>query len=183
MESRIDYNKVDPGAAKAMYGLEAYVKKSGLESSLIELVKLRASQINGCAFCIDMSIEKFLQWQWSGYSAAHQNRTNLLLHLVAVPLFMSATLLAVYALVGLSLPALAAAAICFLVSLILQGRGHKLEAKVPEPFKGGLDFIVRLFAEQWITFPRFVLTGGWLENLSKTATRAASLEGKRERQN
>ncbi|MGH9840514.1 MAG: hypothetical protein ACREEM_17190 [Blastocatellia bacterium] len=41
MESRIDYNKVDPGAAKAMYGLEAYVKKSGLDSSLIELVKLR----------------------------------------------------------------------------------------------------------------------------------------------
>jgi hypothetical protein len=114
-----------------------------------------------------MSIGKFLQWQWSGYSAAHRNRTNLLLHLVAVPLFMSATLMTVYAMVGLSLPALAAAALCFIASLIIQGRGHKLEATPPEPFNGGLDFILRLFAEQWITFPRFVLTGGWFENLSK----------------
>lgn len=51
---RIDYAKVAPGALDAMYGLEKYVQQSGLESSLIELVKLRASQINGCAFCVDM---------------------------------------------------------------------------------------------------------------------------------
>jgi hypothetical protein len=123
-----------------------------------------------------MSIEKFLQWQWSGYSAAHRNRTNLLIHIVAVPLFMSATLLAVYSLIRFSLPTLAGAALCVLLSLILQGRGHKLEAKAPEPFKGGLDFILRLFAEQWITFPRFVLTGGWFENLSNAAPKPASLE-------
>src|SRR5215813_465486 len=125
-----------------------------------------------------MSLEKFLQWQWTGYSAAHRNRTNLLIHLIAVPLFMASTLLAVYALVRLSWPILAAAAFFFLVSLILQGRGHKLEATAPEPFKGGLDFILRLFAEQWITFPRFVLTGGWFENLSNAAPKPASLEGK-----
>ena len=124
-----------------------------------------------------MSIEKVLQWQWSGYSAAHQNRINLLLHLIAVPLFMSATLLAIYALVGFSFSALAGAALGFLVSLIIQGRGHKLEATQPEPFKGGSDFIVRLFAEQWITFPRFVLTGGWFNNLSKAAKKPASAEG------
>jgi uncharacterized membrane protein YGL010W len=123
-----------------------------------------------------MSIEKFLQWQWSGYSAAHRNRTNLLIHIVAVPLFMSATLLAVYSLIRFSLPTLAGAALCSLVSLILQGRGHKLEAKAPEPFKGGLNFILRLFAEQWITFPRFVLTGGWFENLSNAAPKPASLD-------
>jgi hypothetical protein len=125
-----------------------------------------------------MSIEKFLQWQWSGYSGAHRNRTNLLIHIVAVPLFMSATLLALYSLIRFSLPTLAGAALCFLVSLILQGRGHKLEATAPEPFKGGLDFILRLFAEQWITFPRFVLTGGWFENLSNAAPKPASLGGK-----
>jgi AhpD family alkylhydroperoxidase len=39
---------------KAMHGLERYVRTSGLEQSLIELVKLRASQINGCAYCVDM---------------------------------------------------------------------------------------------------------------------------------
>ena len=46
--------KLAPDAYKAMSALEAAVKASGLETSLIELVKMRASQINGCAFCIHM---------------------------------------------------------------------------------------------------------------------------------
>ena len=54
MKPRLDYTKAAPGGYKAMAGLEAYVRHSGLESSLLELIKLRASQINGCAFCIDM---------------------------------------------------------------------------------------------------------------------------------
>jgi AhpD family alkylhydroperoxidase len=54
MQSRIEYAKVAPGAMTAMLGLETYVRHCGLEHSLIELVKLRASQINGCACCVDM---------------------------------------------------------------------------------------------------------------------------------
>jgi AhpD family alkylhydroperoxidase len=55
MEPRIDYLKVaPPGAAQAMYGLENYVRNCGLEHSLLELMKVRASQLNGCAYCIDM---------------------------------------------------------------------------------------------------------------------------------
>ena len=54
MQSRIDYNKVAPGSVQAMYKLQKYVDASGLEHSLLELVKTRVSQINGCAFCIDM---------------------------------------------------------------------------------------------------------------------------------
>jgi AhpD family alkylhydroperoxidase len=54
MEARIDYTKASPNALKAMYGLQAAVNASGLEPSLQELIKLRVSQINGCAFCIDM---------------------------------------------------------------------------------------------------------------------------------
>ncbi|HWG59871.1 MAG TPA: carboxymuconolactone decarboxylase family protein [Candidatus Acidoferrales bacterium] len=54
MEPRIDVAKVDPKAYQAMLGLEHYVRQSGLEPSLLNLVKLRASQINGCAYCIDM---------------------------------------------------------------------------------------------------------------------------------
>jgi AhpD family alkylhydroperoxidase len=54
MQPRIDYSTATAGALQAMYGLEEYVKKCGLEVSLIELVKLRASQLNGCAYCIDM---------------------------------------------------------------------------------------------------------------------------------
>ncbi len=54
MKPRIEYRKVAPGVMEAMSGLERYVASCGLEPSLLELVKLRASQINGCAFCIDM---------------------------------------------------------------------------------------------------------------------------------
>jgi AhpD family alkylhydroperoxidase len=54
MEQRLDYPKLAPDAAKAMYGLGAYLARCGLEPALLELVKIRASQINGCAFCIDM---------------------------------------------------------------------------------------------------------------------------------
>lgn len=54
MQPRIEYAKVAPNAMSAMRGLEQYVRQSGLDPSLLELVKLRASQINGCAYCIDM---------------------------------------------------------------------------------------------------------------------------------
>lgn len=54
MQPRINYGAVDTDAVQAMLGLEKYVVKSGLEHSLIDLVKLRASQINRCAYCIDM---------------------------------------------------------------------------------------------------------------------------------
>lgn len=54
MKSRLNYNEVAPGALRAMMGLEKYVHQSDLESSLVELVKMRASQLNECAYCIDM---------------------------------------------------------------------------------------------------------------------------------
>ena len=54
MKERLNYSKVAPEALKAMRELEKYVHGSGLERSLYELVKTRASQINGCAYCIDM---------------------------------------------------------------------------------------------------------------------------------
>lgn len=54
MNPRINLNKVAPELMKPMFALEEAIQKSGLEHSLIHLVKIRASQINGCAFCIDM---------------------------------------------------------------------------------------------------------------------------------
>ena len=51
---RIDYPQASPGAARAMAELEQYVRGSGLERPLLELVKIRASQINGCGYCLDM---------------------------------------------------------------------------------------------------------------------------------
>jgi len=54
MHPRIDYAHVAPGVARAMSHLEAYVHQAGLERSLLELMKVRASLINGCAYCVDM---------------------------------------------------------------------------------------------------------------------------------
>jgi AhpD family alkylhydroperoxidase len=51
---RVDYATAFPDGFKAMLGLEKAVRGSGLESELLELVKLRASQLNGCAYCLDM---------------------------------------------------------------------------------------------------------------------------------
>ena len=54
MESRLDYTKLAPEPIGAMYSLGGYLARCGLEKGLLELVKIRASQINGCAYCIDM---------------------------------------------------------------------------------------------------------------------------------
>ncbi|MGB6074868.1 MAG: carboxymuconolactone decarboxylase family protein, partial [Candidatus Acidiferrales bacterium] len=54
MQARIDVTKVDPKAFQAMFALENYVRDSGIEKPLLELMKMRASQINGCAYYIDM---------------------------------------------------------------------------------------------------------------------------------
>jgi AhpD family alkylhydroperoxidase len=54
MQARLDFRKASPAGTKAMGELHAFLHKCGLERSLLELVKLRASQLNGCAHCIDM---------------------------------------------------------------------------------------------------------------------------------
>jgi AhpD family alkylhydroperoxidase len=54
MKSRINYFQAAPDAVKALTALEAQIQGGGLEQPLIELVRTRASQINGCAFCINM---------------------------------------------------------------------------------------------------------------------------------
>ncbi|HEX5572742.1 MAG TPA: carboxymuconolactone decarboxylase family protein [Ktedonobacterales bacterium] len=54
MDPRMNYGKAAPGLMKAMGALEDYVDHCGLEPGLLDLIKLRASQINGCAYCVDM---------------------------------------------------------------------------------------------------------------------------------
>src|SRR5262245_14344809 len=54
MEARIDLRHVDPGIFHAMLGLERQVRAAGLDEKLLDLVRMRASQINGCAYCLDM---------------------------------------------------------------------------------------------------------------------------------
>ncbi|MEC2129406.1 carboxymuconolactone decarboxylase family protein [Brevibacillus centrosporus] len=54
MKARMNYRSANPQAFQAMIKLEGYVQECGLEKGLMELIKIRASQINGCAFCLDM---------------------------------------------------------------------------------------------------------------------------------
>ncbi|OLE11215.1 MAG: carboxymuconolactone decarboxylase [Acidobacteria bacterium 13_1_20CM_4_56_7] len=69
MQPRIDGLKVAPGAYHAMLGLETYLHQCGLEIPLLHLIKLRASQINGCAYCIDM--------HWKDLRAIGENEQRL----------------------------------------------------------------------------------------------------------
>ena len=54
MKPRMEYWKVAPGGFRALSALEAYLRESGLDQSLLHMIKLRASQMNGCAYCLDM---------------------------------------------------------------------------------------------------------------------------------
>ena len=54
MKARINLMQVNPGILNAMLGLEKQIRKAGLDSQLLDLVRMRASQINGCAYCLDM---------------------------------------------------------------------------------------------------------------------------------
>ncbi|NBD24746.1 carboxymuconolactone decarboxylase family protein [Paenibacillus glycinis] len=58
MEVRVNYMQTNPGAFQAMLKLEGFIKTSGLDAGLYELIKIRASQINGCAFCINMHTQE-----------------------------------------------------------------------------------------------------------------------------
>lgn len=105
--------------------------------------------------------EGLLRWQWRGYARNHNHPRSLLLHMVAVPMFMAGSVLFLYGALALSVPAVALGVLCMALSMMLQGRAHRLEAVRPEPFAGPLDIALRILAEQWITFPRFVLSGQW----------------------
>jgi AhpD family alkylhydroperoxidase len=69
MQPRIKVTSVNPGAFKAMLGLETYLHQSGLDTKLLDLLKLRVSQINGCAYCLDM--------HWKDLRAAGETEQRL----------------------------------------------------------------------------------------------------------
>jgi len=111
-----------------------------------------------------MTFSELLDWQWRNYDANHRNRDNLLIHIVAVPLFWIGAVNFVVPLVFAGLLHALGGAVLMGVSLFLQGKGHDMEANPPLPFKDWREFVRRVVAEQFVTFPRFVFSGGWLRN-------------------
>ncbi len=109
---------------------------------------------------MDREGTSLLAWQWDGYSSAHRSRKNLLVHALTNPIFLSGGT-SVIAAIALLDPWLALGAIGMPLAMALQGWGHRQEVSPPAPFRGPLDVVLRIFAEQWITFPRFVLSGAF----------------------
>lgn len=104
-----------------------------------------------------------LAWQWQHYPGNHTDKRNLVIHLITVPIFWGGTIAMLGAPMASGLTSIvssfAAGLVMCVLAMAAQGRGHKLEAVPPIPFRGPLDVIARIFVEQWITFPRFVLSG------------------------
>lgn len=119
-----------------------------------------------------MGPAQLLRWQWQGYPRYHLARTNLLIHIVAVPLFLAGNIAVVMELLRGSVAGAAVGVACMVIPLVLEGRGHKLEHNPPEPFTSALNAVGRLHFEQWITFPRFLLSGGWSRALRASGQQA-----------
>lgn len=114
-----------------------------------------------------MGILELLEWQWSGYPRYHRSRANLLIHIAVVPLFLVSNVGHLVAIVERSALFGLVSLVAMVVSFALQGRGHRQEDVPPEPFTSAANAVSRIFLEQWVTFPRFVLSGGWLRALHK----------------
>jgi uncharacterized membrane protein YGL010W len=116
-----------------------------------------------------VALAAFLAWQWSDYPAKHRSRVNLVIHIVAVPLFMLGCLTVAAGIVRFAPSQIVGGLVAMVVSVVLEGIGHRLEAERPAPFAGFGDFVKRFFLEQWVTFPRFVFSGRYFSNLAGPA--------------
>ncbi|MEW6168373.1 MAG: terminase [Pseudomonadota bacterium] len=113
-----------------------------------------------------MSLEALLQAQWSDYADRHRDRVNLLIHIVAVPLFWIGTISAASALLFEGLVHALGDIALMALALFAQGLGNDREAIPAPPAKDAWDAIRRVAVEQFVTFPRFVISGGWWRNLN-----------------
>ena len=105
--------------------------------------------------------ENLVSWQWEGYPSFHQSRLNLAVHLVAVPAFVASVLNVAWSLSQLAWVPAAVSLGVAVVAFAAQAVGHGREQNPAIPFAGASDALSRIVLEQFLTFPRFVVTGGW----------------------
>jgi len=118
-----------------------------------------------------MSFPELVSWAWRETPPVHKSTANLIIHIVAVPLFVLGHVLLV---VGLFVNAwwLAGAAVSIVVSLAAQRFGHSLELNQVPVFTGAGDFIRRLYAEQFCNFWRFLFSGRWYASFKSSRSEA-----------
>ena len=111
------------------------------------------------------NLRRLIAWQWNVYANAHRDRRNLLIHIVGVPLFGAGAVSVLVGLAGSTWTTAAVGALGMLGGFALQGLGHRYERDAPPPFASRGEFLARILTEQFVVFPRFVLSGGWWRNL------------------
>jgi uncharacterized membrane protein YGL010W len=102
-----------------------------------------------------------LSWQWEGYPRFHRDRTNLAIHIVAVPSLIASAIVLAASVATMRWIVAAGSLFILVVAFLVQGMGHGREATPAIAFTGLTDAVSRILAEQFITFPRFVITGAW----------------------
>ena len=118
-----------------------------------------------------MTFPELVDQQWGDYAERHRNKTHLMLKVVAVPLVWLAGVQAFGALLLMLMPGVSGfsvllwALVLVAISVFLQYRGAAMEASPPKPFAFTKDTALRLAADNFVNFPRFLLTGEWLRNL------------------
>lgn len=118
-----------------------------------------------------MTFPELVDQQWSGYADRHRDKTHLMLKIVAVPLVWIAGIQIFGALLLMLVPGVSGIGVLVwalalvAVSVFLQVRGATLEAVPPRPFAFTKDTALWFAADDFVNFPRFVLTGEWLRNL------------------
>jgi hypothetical protein len=118
-----------------------------------------------------MTFPELVDQQWSDYAERHRDKTHLMLKIVAVPLVWLAAIQLFGALLLMLMPGVSGigplvwALVMVAVSVFLQVRGASMEADKARPFALTRDYALWLAADDFVNFPRFVLTGEWLRNL------------------
>jgi hypothetical protein len=105
--------------------------------------------------------QQLLKWQWEGYPQFHQNKLNLVIHILTVPMFVGSLFNAMWSLIHLGFVGAAISSLGMVIAFAAQGFGHGREATKAIPFEGPTDAISRIFSEQLITFWRYVFSGKW----------------------
>lgn len=108
-----------------------------------------------------------LAWQYRGYAERHVDKLNLWVHLYTVAAFIASAAAAFAHLLSLQWFGVLVSLGVMAAALGLQALVGRREALSAPPFDGPVDALRRVFAEQFVTFPRFVLSGGWMRNVTR----------------
>ncbi|HHO8493768.1 Mpo1-like protein [Klebsiella pneumoniae] len=108
-----------------------------------------------------MTLRHVARSQWNGYRHTHLSRANVLIHLFTAPVFVLGTCAILFAVLTASPLWAVGGLLAAGAAMALQGFGHRLEVNAPAPFTGPGNAVLRILLEQWVTFPRYLLSGAW----------------------